>query len=105
MAARLPGFEPAPPGERTTIHGVRVLLPRSPRLVTMGVVLEGASVGQAGRACADEPSAPAVRESVRVPAPESDTPRREIWFRRRVSLIRAMRELWHFRELIVTLAE
>jgi ABC-type polysaccharide/polyol phosphate export permease len=71
----------------------------------MGAVLEGASVGQAGQALVDHASAAAVRESVRVPAPQSDAPRREIWFRRRVSLRQAMRELWHFRELIMTLAE
>ncbi|MDQ6817951.1 MAG: ABC transporter permease [Actinomycetota bacterium] len=68
-------------------------------------MLEGASVGQAGQAIVEEASAAAVKKSVRVPAPESDAPRREIWFRRRVSLTRALRELWHFRELIVTLAE
>jgi ABC-type polysaccharide/polyol phosphate export permease len=71
----------------------------------MGAVLEGASVGQAGQALVDQASAAAVRESVRVPAPQSDAPRREILFRRRVSLRHAIRELWHFRELIVTLAE
>jgi ABC-type polysaccharide/polyol phosphate export permease len=32
-------------------------------------------------------------------------PRPEIWFRRRVGLRAALRELWHFRELIHTLAE
>jgi ABC-type polysaccharide/polyol phosphate export permease len=32
-------------------------------------------------------------------------PRREIWFRRKVRLIPAMRELWGFRELVLTLAE
>jgi ABC-type polysaccharide/polyol phosphate export permease len=32
-------------------------------------------------------------------------PRPEIWFRRRVRLIPALRELWAFRELVVTLAE
>jgi ABC-2 type transport system permease protein/lipopolysaccharide transport system permease protein len=32
-------------------------------------------------------------------------PRREIWFRRKVRLIPAMRELWDFRELVLTLAE
>jgi hypothetical protein len=30
---------------------------------------------------------------------------REIWFRRRVRVIPALRELWSFRELIMTLAE
>jgi ABC-type polysaccharide/polyol phosphate export permease len=39
------------------------------------------------------------------PEPAATEPRREIWFRRRVRLIPAMRELWDFRELILTLAE
>jgi ABC-type polysaccharide/polyol phosphate export permease len=71
----------------------------------MEIVLEGASVGQTGQAVVDESASAAVRESVRVPGPRSDEPRREIWFRRRISLTSAFRELWHFRELIVTLAE
>jgi len=36
--------------------------------------------------------------------PQSE-PRREIWFRRRVSLRASLRELWLFRELTLTLAE
>ncbi len=32
-------------------------------------------------------------------------PRKEIWFRRRVSLVSALRELWAFRELTATIAE
>jgi ABC-2 type transport system permease protein/lipopolysaccharide transport system permease protein len=32
-------------------------------------------------------------------------PRREIWFHRRVNLFSAVKELWHFRELTLTLAE
>jgi ABC-2 type transport system permease protein/lipopolysaccharide transport system permease protein len=32
-------------------------------------------------------------------------PRKEIWFRRRISLATALRELWEFRELTLTLAE
>ena len=32
-------------------------------------------------------------------------PRPEIWFHRRVNLFSALRELWHFRELMVTIAE
>jgi ABC-2 type transport system permease protein/lipopolysaccharide transport system permease protein len=32
-------------------------------------------------------------------------PRREIWFHRRINFISALRELWTFRELVVTLAE
>jgi ABC-type polysaccharide/polyol phosphate export permease len=71
----------------------------------MRPVLEGASVGQTGQALVERGSEAAIRESVRVPAPESAEPRREIWFRRRISLAGAARELWHFRELIVTLAE
>ena len=39
------------------------------------------------------------------PAPASDEPRREIWFRRRVHVIPALREVWGFRELIITLVE
>src|SRR5579862_6289464 len=34
-----------------------------------------------------------------------DQPRPEIWFRRRIRMIGALRELWTFRELILTLAE
>lgn len=34
-----------------------------------------------------------------------EEPPREIWFRRRVHLLPAMRELWQFRELVITLAE
>ena len=40
-----------------------------------------------------------------VSAPRSAEPRPQIWFRRRVSLRVAVRELWEFRELILTLAE
>ena len=32
-------------------------------------------------------------------------PRPEIWFRRRISIISALRELWDFRELTITIAE
>jgi ABC-type polysaccharide/polyol phosphate export permease len=32
-------------------------------------------------------------------------PRREIWFHRRISFVSALRELWAFRELTITLAE
>ncbi len=42
-------------------------------------------------------------DSARSHAPAE--PRPEIWFRRRVSLLSALRELWQFRELVVTLAE
>src|SRR3954452_1827452 len=36
---------------------------------------------------------------------QADAPRPETWFRRRVGPVAAVRELWGFRELIVTLAE
>jgi len=42
-------------------------------------------------------------DSVREPPP--DAPRPEILFRRRVGVVSAARELWHFRELVLTLAE
>ncbi len=42
-------------------------------------------------------------DSARSHAPAE--PRAEIWFRRRVRFLSAMRELWHFRELVITLAE
>ena len=32
-------------------------------------------------------------------------PRKEIWFRRRINFLAAVRELWRFRELTITLAE
>jgi ABC-type polysaccharide/polyol phosphate export permease len=37
--------------------------------------------------------------------PRPTEPRREIWFKRKVQLIPAARELWTFRELVFTLAE
>jgi ABC-2 type transport system permease protein/lipopolysaccharide transport system permease protein len=37
--------------------------------------------------------------------PLPDEPRPEIWFRRRVGLVSSLRELWQYRELILTLAE
>jgi ABC-type polysaccharide/polyol phosphate export permease len=46
-----------------------------------------------------DPSRP--REAVVRPS----EPRREIWFHRRVSVIAALKELWRFRELTITLAE
>jgi ABC-type polysaccharide/polyol phosphate export permease len=39
------------------------------------------------------------------PATTFGEPRPEIWFRRRVRLLPALRELWSFRELVLTLAE
>jgi ABC-type polysaccharide/polyol phosphate export permease len=38
-------------------------------------------------------------------AVQAAEPRKEIWFRRRISLFSAVRELWSFRELTLTLAE
>jgi ABC-2 type transport system permease protein/lipopolysaccharide transport system permease protein len=45
-----------------------------------------------------------IHEDAVVAAPVTE-PRPEIWFRRRVRLVPALRELWHFRELAFTLAE
>jgi ABC-type polysaccharide/polyol phosphate export permease len=39
------------------------------------------------------------------PGAKTDEPRREIWFKRKVNIFSAVRELWSFRELAVTLAE
>jgi ABC-2 type transport system permease protein/lipopolysaccharide transport system permease protein len=39
------------------------------------------------------------------PAPRSAEPRPDIWFKRKVRVVPAVRELWSFRELVVTLAE
>jgi ABC-2 type transport system permease protein/lipopolysaccharide transport system permease protein len=46
---------------------------------------------------------PTTAESARVAT--ATEPRPELWFKRRVGLWSAMRELWAFRELIITLAE
>lgn len=45
------------------------------------------------------------RDSVLQPAPQSSEPRPEIWFKRKVRVIAAFKELWSFRELVITLAE
>jgi ABC-2 type transport system permease protein/lipopolysaccharide transport system permease protein len=45
------------------------------------------------------------RTELTPPPSRPDGPRREIWFRRRVRVVPAIRELWTFRELILTLAE
>jgi ABC-type polysaccharide/polyol phosphate export permease len=50
-------------------------------------------------------TAPARDDSLPSIDPTPAEPRREIWFRRKVRLIPAIRELWSFRELILTLAE
>jgi ABC-type polysaccharide/polyol phosphate export permease len=41
----------------------------------------------------------------RLSKPRPSEPPKEIWFRRRISLIGSLRELWAFRELTATLAE
>jgi ABC-type polysaccharide/polyol phosphate export permease len=48
-----------------------------------------------------DPSPPGQKGAAAVP----DEPRPEILFHRKVRLIPALRELWHFRELAITLAE
>ena len=45
------------------------------------------------------------REGARVEAPAPSEPPPELWFRRRVQPIAALRELWQFRELTLSLAE
>jgi ABC-2 type transport system permease protein/lipopolysaccharide transport system permease protein len=66
-------------------------------------VLEGTSVGLGQGALDGTP--PAETEPRRATTPLATEPRPEIWFKRRVRLTTAVRELWAFRELIVTLAE
>jgi ABC-2 type transport system permease protein/lipopolysaccharide transport system permease protein len=68
-------------------------------------VLEGTSVGHRGEARLDGATSVATRHELRFPTPRSADPRREIWFRRKVRLIPSIKELWSFRELVVTLAE
>src|SRR5438105_3089767 len=75
----------------------------------MGPVLEGASEDAvAGQTVAGLSSGAAtlpVSAAHHRPGPRSSEPRPEIWFRRKVRLIPSLRELWLFRELVVTLAE
>ncbi len=68
-----------------------------------GAVLDGTSEIVEGLSvdAARDPKNPLGSVSARRAA----EPRREIWFRRKVRLIPAMRELWGFRELVMTLAE
>jgi ABC-type polysaccharide/polyol phosphate export permease len=81
---------PRPPADRTNI----------------GAVLEGTSLGQRGDAWADDVSRAApTTATLRDLAPRDAEPRPEIWFKRKVRIMPAMRELWDFRELMVTLAE
>lgn len=59
---------------------------------------EGASIDQSVKGRSNDVSA--------APKPDRPSePRPEIWFRRKISLVGALRELWAFRELVVTLAE
>src|SRR5579862_6400201 len=62
-----------------------------------------------GRLMADRDSGTVALASQRTGAtsaePGRDQPRPEIWFRRRIRVIAALRELWAFRELVLTLAE
>lgn len=74
-------------------------------VATIWRVLDGTSLGVGGTTARDEPpSAPASNRATAAATPLPD-PRREIWFRRRISLRVAVRELVAFRELILTLAE
>jgi ABC-type polysaccharide/polyol phosphate export permease len=68
-------------------------------------VLEGTGLEESARGLASvPPPLPAGDQQARPDSPPRE-PRREIWFRRRVRLIPAIRELWGFRELVMTLAE
>lgn len=69
-----------------------------------GGVLEGTSAGLGGDTAVVD-SASERAGGVPQEASRPTEPRAEIWFRRRISLTAAVRELWHFRELVVTLAE
>jgi ABC-type polysaccharide/polyol phosphate export permease len=62
-------------------------------------VLEGTSSDSSVGGPPGDPSRP--REALVRPR----EPRKEIWFHRRVNLVSAVRELWSFRELTLTLAE
>jgi ABC-type polysaccharide/polyol phosphate export permease len=64
-------------------------------------VLEGPGVDTA---VAVEPSEALPLRAANLPE-RAREPRPEIWFRRRIGLIAALRELWAFRELTLTLAE
>jgi ABC-2 type transport system permease protein/lipopolysaccharide transport system permease protein len=68
-------------------------------------VLEGTGLEESARGLTNaDTSLPAGDQPSRAGLP-SNEPRPEIWFRRRVRLVPAMRELWDFRELVMTLAE
>ncbi len=66
-------------------------------------MLEGTSVGLGGEQAAVKPSPDGLTGA---PAADRPTePRPEIWFKPKVRLRRSLVELWHFRELVRTLAE
>ncbi len=67
----------------------------------MNTVLEGLSSDLSVAGGLSDGSSPAETGSEVRPS----EPRREIWFHRRVHLFSALKELWGFRELTVTLAE
>jgi ABC-type polysaccharide/polyol phosphate export permease len=69
------------------------------------VVLEGTSSKESIPGLPDDVPAPRERNGQIIDRPRSDEPRPEIWFHRRVSLVGSLRELWAFRELVITLAE
>src|ERR1035438_3643895 len=81
----------------------RTSLRRWSRPTTMAVMLDGTSSERSVLGRSIDGSAERIGDHV---APASVTePRPEIWYRRKVRLIPAARELWVFRELIFTLAE
>jgi ABC-type polysaccharide/polyol phosphate export permease len=65
-------------------------------------MLEGASSQQPGAGASV--TVPASGHG-RAGAGVADEPRREIWYKRKISLVHSAKELWSFRELIFTLAE
>jgi len=64
-------------------------------------VLEGTSPDLSVAGLPSDGSQPSATGAVSRPR----EPRPEIWFRRRINLISALKELWAFRELILTIAE
>jgi ABC-2 type transport system permease protein/lipopolysaccharide transport system permease protein len=53
----------------------------------------------------DEHAIPGEMEAAPVTALTASEPRVEIWYKRRIGLVRALRELWEYRGLVVILAE
>jgi ABC-type polysaccharide/polyol phosphate export permease len=68
----------------------------------MDAVLEGAGVDEGG---AGSPFGEAAVRALGAGGARLTEPRPGTWFKRRVHPIASARELWHFRELILTLAE